>query len=69
MTEQPDILTDLQEFANEQPSADAAVVEPDEDKPDDGEEVDEGEAPAGAADVPYPYDDFDEPQDDEATEG
>jgi hypothetical protein len=69
MTEQPDvdILTDLPEFAGDQASADAEEVEPDE--PDTGELLDEGEEPAGAADVPYPYDDFDEPQDDEATEG
>jgi hypothetical protein len=69
MTEQPDVevLTDLPEFAGDQASADAEEVEPDE--PDTGEELEEGEEPGGAADVPDPYVDFDEPQDDEATEG
>jgi hypothetical protein len=67
MTEQPDILTDLPEFAGDQPLADAAVVEPEE--PDTGEELDEDEKPAEAADVDDPYAEFDKAQDDEATGG
>jgi hypothetical protein len=69
MTDQPDmdVLTDLPEFAGEQPPADAEEVEPDE--PDTGEEVEEGAEPEGDAGVPDPYEEFDEPQDNEATEG